>query len=343
MACLQRAGATNALTTAGEAAFPIIVQRGLRRSRIWVTSHYGITRRGDLVFVPGSNGAVGRFVTMRPGETTRVLPIPAREHLNFSVARDGARIAATARGVEGIELWVYDNSTGRGERVAVAFSIGQPEWTPDGTLVFQMRGTVGGELVTVLKPALSRTADTLAGFVFNLGQVLTRTTMIGTQSADVVVAHQEGGRVRADTLRLPDTQWYPVASPDMRWLAYSGRESGIVHVFVTPLPRLERQYKVSIDTGSEALWLPDGSLVYRTGWCWYRLQRVPTATPPLGEPSLYFCDEDMLNTSGRSNTTLPDGSILYLRSVAPSTGGYVRVVKGWAKRMREEVRKTTRQ
>ena len=35
----------------------------------------------------------------------------------------------------------------------------------------------------------------------------------------------------------------------------------------------------------------------------------------LAAPALLYCDEKLLNTSGPSNTVMPDGSILYLRTV----------------------------
>lgn len=157
-----------------------------------------------------------------------------------------------------------------------------------------------------------------------------RRLVTGGSGTDVVVATLDGDRVvRADTLKLPSNQYYPVVSPDRRWLAYAGSEKGISQIFVTPFPSMERQYKVSLDAASEPLWLPDGSLVYRNGRCWFRQRPRPGTTPPLAAPALLYCDEKLLNTSGPSNTVMPDGSILYLRTVGPTTAGYVRVVRGW--------------
>jgi hypothetical protein len=132
-------------------------------------------------------------------------------------------------------------------------------------------------------------------------------------------------------LRLPNNQYYPVVSPDQRWLAYSGTEKGIAQLFVTRFPAMDRQYKVSVDAAAEPVWLPDGSMVHRKGSCWYRLRPQPGATPPLAAPVLAFCDDKLLNTSGPSNTAMPDGSILYLRTVAPTTAGYLRIVRNWRK------------
>jgi serine/threonine-protein kinase len=320
---------------------PIIVQRGLRRSRIWPTAHYGITRRGDLVFVPGSNAAVGRFVIARPDGFTEVLGIPAREFLTFSVSPDGGRIATTARGVGGSELWVFDINGSTGERLVDGyFFVGQPEWTRDGRLISHLQGTAASPAVSVLVSPRLGELDTLPGLAFRTTHVVDESVVVGDlaghQERDLVVVRLHDGS--ADTLALPEDQFYPSVSPDERWLAYTGSQRGIAQVFVAPFPSLERQFKVSPGAASEALWLPDGALVYRHGWCWYRADARPGTVPPLGEPRRYFCDEGLLNTSGRSHTTMPDGSILYLRSVAPPTGGYLRVVRGWTKHMRDQVR-----
>jgi eukaryotic-like serine/threonine-protein kinase len=321
--------------TTGVVGARSIVQRGLRRSLFTRTAHLGVTRAGDLVFVPGSNGAVGQFVAMQPGGGARVLPIPAKEHLNFSVTADGRRIAATARGVEGTELWIYDGENGQGDRVAVGFDIGYPVWASDGTLVFVIRETAAKERATMLLPADGGAAIEVADLSASPSAFPTRRTLVASSEAggdDIIVVTLDGNRVvLADTLRLPNNQYYPVVSPDQRWLAYSGTEKGIAQLFVTRFPAMDRQYKVSVDAAAEPVWLPDGSLVHRKGSCWYRLRPQPGATPPLAAPVLAFCDDKLLNTSGPSNTAMPDGSILYLRTVAPTTAGYLRIVRNWRK------------
>ena len=307
-----------------------IVQRGLRRSQFAIVGHFGVTRGGDLVYVPGSNGAVGQFVSMRPGGSAHVLPIPAKEHYNFTVSRDGKWLAASSRGVTAEELWIYDPTTGQGDRVAAAFHIGYPSWAPDGALAFAQRATAVSEMETMLVPSGGGTAVRLAGLSFRPSAFVNRNLLVGTSSIDVVAVTLDGDRiVRADTLKLPNNQYYPVVSADGRWLAYAGAERGISQVFVTPFPSMDRQYKSSVDAASEPLWLPDGSLVYRTGKCWYRQRPRADAMPPLSAPALMDCDERLLNASGPSNAVMPDGSILYVRTVGPTTAGYVRIVRRW--------------
>ena len=307
-----------------------IVRRGLRRSQFAQAGHFGVTRNGDLVYVPGSNGAIGQFAAMQPGGAMRLLPIPAKEHSNFGVSRDGKWLAATSRGVTGDELWIYDVETGQGDRAAVGYYLGYVTWAPDGTLAFERRESATSEPVTMLLPPGGGVAARIDGPAVEPSMFVTRNLLAGGSGADIMVVTLDGNRVaRADTLKLPSNQYYPVVSPDRRWVAYAGAEKGISQVFVTPFPSMERQYKVSVDAASEPLWLPDGRLVYRTGQCWYGLRPRAGAMPPFAAPTRLFCDAGLLNTSGPSNTVMPDGSILYLRAVGPTTAGYVRIVRGW--------------
>ncbi len=307
-----------------------IVRRGLRRSQFAIAGHFGVTRAGDLVYVTGSNGAIGRFVAMQPGGAARVLPVPAKEYGNFGVSRDGKWLAATSRGVTGDELWIYDAETGQGDRVAAAYYLGYPTWAPDGTLAYVVGASATSELETMLLPPGGGAPVRLAGQQLQPSMFVDPGLVIGGSGNDIVVATLDHDRVvHADTLKLPSNQYYPVVSPDRRWLAYAGSEKGISQIFVTPFPSMARQYKVSLDAASEPLWLPDGGLVYRNGRCWYRQRPRAGAMPPFAAPALLFCDEKLLNTSGPSNTVMPDGSILYLRTVGPTTAGYVRIVRGW--------------
>ncbi|MGE0556268.1 MAG: hypothetical protein AB7R55_22805 [Gemmatimonadales bacterium] len=172
----------------------------------------------------------------------------------------------------------------------------------------------------------------LAGIQMNPLAFATRSVLVGSTLLDITVVTLDGDRVvRADTLKLANAQYYPIVSPDARWLAYAGAEKGSIQAFVTPFPSMDLQYKVSIDDASEPVWLPDGSLVYRDRQCWYRLRPRPGAVPPVQEPAPLFCDENFINGPGLSNAATPDGSLLYLRTVSPTRAGYVRVVRGWAR------------
>ncbi len=319
-----------------------IVQRGMRRSLFDISSHFGVTRDGDLVFVPGSVGNVGEFVAADVDGRVRPLPLPPKQYVNFAMSPDGRRIAATNQGVSGTELWTYDVASGQGERLLVTRSwLIPPVWAPDGSIVFsQSPGWYDTLTYTMVMRPGSDNVTRLVDMPFAITSLASPTTLVGTTGTaatpDIMIVTLGGTRVRADTLRIPISQETPTSvSPDRQWLAYTSTQRGLSQVFVTPFPGMTRQYKVSTGVGAEPLWLPDGSLVYRVGHCWERMPRRTGATPPLGPPARAFCDERLLNTPGLSNIVTPDGRILYLRTMAPTTAGYVRIVRHWRQRVLE--------
>lgn len=59
---------------------------------------------------------------------------------------------------------------------------------------------------------------------------------------------------------------------------------------------------------------------------------APTADG-IGAPAPWFRDSAFIDTPGRSNALMPDGRIVYLRGVAPTTGAYLRVIPRFADRV----------
>jgi hypothetical protein len=315
-----------------------IVERQLRRSRIWSTANYGVTGAGDLVFVPGTNAGVGRFVVAERGAGARALPMEPKQFLKFAVSSDGTRLAATSIGAgASVELWLYEIATGRGERVARGVNISLPVFRPDGKVVFALTQTTGQVERLIANPDKGNATDLFTHLPFLPERFVTAEMIVGTPAGDVAVGQVGPKPATLRTLVLPDNQFYPVVSPNRQWVAYSGIVQATTDAYVAPFPGLDYQLKVSVNGGGEPVFLPDGSLVFRKGTRWYRAPRTTTGRP-FGAPEPYWSDDALMNTSGLSNAVMPDGSLLYLRSVAPSTAGYVRVVRGWLKKATAAIR-----
>ena len=315
----------------------VVVERHLRRSRIWSTANYGVTDTGDLVFVPGTNAGVGRFVVVERG-MARALPIEPKQYLRFAVSFDGTQLAATSLEVgTNVELWLYEIATGRGERVARGINISSPSFRPDGKVAFALTSKTGQLERLIANPAKGNAIEALGQVPFSPDRFVTSEMIVGTPNGDIAVGRLGPKPATLRTLVLPDNQFYPVVSPDRQWVAYSGIVQGTTDAYVAPFPGLDYQLKVSVSGGGEPVFLPDGSLIFRKGTRWYRAPRTASARP-FGAPEPYWSDDALMNTSGLSNAVMPDGRLLYLRSVAPSTAGYVRVVRGWFKKATAAIR-----
>ena len=136
------------------------------------------------------------------------------------------------------ELWSYDIASGPGDRVAAGFGVGYPVWAPDGTLAYSFRETSADAVHTMLLPSNGDTPVAIAGIEMDPLAFVGRQPLVGSTRVDVTLASLDGNRVaRADTLKLPNAQYYPVVSPDGRWIAYAGAERGGIQLFVTPFRR----------------------------------------------------------------------------------------------------------
>jgi len=58
----------------------------------------------------------------------------------------------------------------------------------------------------------------------------------------------------------------PRLSPDGRWLAYMGNETGALEIYVVPFPTLGEKWQISSEGGTQPVWAPNGrELFYRNG------------------------------------------------------------------------------
>ena len=58
-----------------------------------------------------------------------------------------------------------------------------------------------------------------------------------------------------------NVEW-AILSPDGRWIAFNGDESGRSEVYVAPYPTLVPRERISTDGGMHAMWSPDGRELY---------------------------------------------------------------------------------
>ena len=54
-------------------------------------------------------------------------------------------------------------------------------------------------------------------------------------------------------------EWFPMFSPDGRWIAYASNESGRPEIYVTAFPDMGRKWQISVDGGDAPRWNAQGS------------------------------------------------------------------------------------
>jgi Tol biopolymer transport system component len=190
--------------------------------------------------------------------------------------RDGTRIAFTAPLSDRI-LWQSSDGSGTPETLHTTIMENIGSWSPQGRLAFTKSDqATRSEIWTLSNEGPSWVPRRYL-------------PAAGSASADSSTPH---------------------FSPDGRWVAYHGNESGTWEVYVRAYPGADQRTQISIGGGHDAVWSADGrELFYRNGDQFYA---VPIATTPrfsAGSPRLLFTgpylDSGPLNSSNYDVT--PDG------------------------------------
>jgi Tol biopolymer transport system component len=205
-------------------------------------------------------------------------------------------------------LYVLDPAAGTSERVSSGDEVEFAEWARDGgellyvkdntTIVAQRPNRSGGER-TIWK-----------GDGRNIGRFSTygpwiafvvRSESRETGGSDLVVFNRDSGTVRS-YIASSFGENSPTISPDGKWLAYTGNETGRDEVYVAAFPDASQGRNiVSNDGGTEPVWALNGDgLYYRS-----RSRQVIKAAYTGGDRFTVTSRTPMPLTAGDSS---PDGA-----------------------------------
>jgi Tol biopolymer transport system component len=148
-------------------------------------------------------------------------------------------------------------------------------WTPDGRFITYSSTRSGALGIYRKRPGSAEPAESLfaspsltyTGRWLRDGSGLVTTGAdLGPASRTDVAMVQNGGRGPLTPLiSSPFDDQHVALSPDNRWIAFVSDQSGEQQVYVRPFPEEGDQVQVSLTTGSEPLWSPDGRELYYRG------------------------------------------------------------------------------
>jgi len=320
---------------------------GVRSEDYTGTGQFDLTRDGTLVYLPGTNAAVGRLVRIAGDGRIEPLPVEEAAHLRFRESPDGRRLATVVEGIQQQELRVYDLQAGTHQTVAEGAFIDVPVFGPRGDrIAYAVSEEPGRESLVSRLLDSSEPPRVLATIA---PSVTLRPSMY--LSADSLLVGVPGGRSalivdsegRVDSLGLSAGQFLSI-SPDHHWIAYQGSSAG--DLTLQPWPALDHRYAVAA-RGIEPQWLSATELVYAEqtdegDWEFHEVRIHPGADPPVGAPELLGVAPQFSQTPGWSWAVGHDGGLIYLQSPAEREEHYFRVVPGWVKRMERAVDEANR-
>ena len=132
----------------------------------------------------------------------------------------------------------------------------------------------------------------------------------------------------------------PSVSPDSRWLAHVGNESGVFEVYVRPFPDASSgRWQISTNGGDEPVWSPDGQELYYRNANRLMSVSVSEGTPATwSAPSMLFDRVYFSRLGFRTYDVAPDGRFLMVSvglGAARSSG--VNVIENWTTELAELV------
>jgi eukaryotic-like serine/threonine-protein kinase len=297
---------------------------------------YVISATGTIVYAQRDNKTMGHLVhlTERRIDT---LPVGRESFSTFAHSPDGQRLAAVVQALDGMELRIYDLSTGRYRTWIRRSRLVNPVWSPSGDqLLF-------GDTDSLFVGSPDR-ADA-PEFLLHLSGGFEMNRWIGDgrvvgwryHPQQTLLMHIDRRPVTIDTLLQGSGFAFP--SADGRWIGYTN--AAFTEAWVEPLPRDGRRFQVASGNLDDPQWLSEREFgVPLVDGRRTRIERVtidPTSNLPARNRGVWAEVPDYRNTNGPSFASVPGGGVVYLRGAADRPASYLRVIPGWVDRMKQAV------
>jgi len=313
---------------------------GLGLANFTGDASYAIAASGTLVYAQGDNRSVGHLVHLSGGGID-TLPVGREAFLTYEYSPDGRRLAAVVEGLEGMELRIYDLSSGRHQTWIRRPVLTHPVWSPGGDrLAF-------GESDSIFVGSPDRSGPPellvyLPGFEVLRWMPDDRLFGIRWDPNAALALRLDRRPVTVDSLFSDTGFLFP--SADGRWIAYTN--NAYTEAWIEPLPRDGRRFLAAAGNLEDIAWLSAFELgVPITDGSRTRIERVtvdPGANPPVRNRGTWADAPQFRDANGPSFSTAPGGGLIYLQGAIERPASYLRVVPHWVERMKQAVDEANR-
>jgi serine/threonine protein kinase/Tol biopolymer transport system component len=229
---------------------------------------FDATDKGRIVYVPAPTEGEGRYLTWvdRDGRSEVAVDVQG-SWVQPRISPDGQKVLVRKTGAE-CELWMLDLQRGSFARVVQGDDNHSPLWAPDGRRILFDRQEEG-QIVT-LDVTGSRRMEVIAKGAnrgnpesWSAGGNLFAYTVSGEGGRpDIWVRHMGDDSDPEPFAVTPQAEDSPRISPDGKWIAYTGVETGVPEVYVRSYPDDSSAWQVSAGGGNNPLWSRDGKELY---------------------------------------------------------------------------------
>ena len=313
---------------------PQLVLKNVAMDSTFHQVHMAQSTTGTLVYVPGTDRAVGRVVTVDlDGQERSLLPEPKRFGV-LDVSANDQQMALQVADVKDY-VWVYDLVQGKGKKLAGSVGYGWPKYALDGSLA--ITESTEASIDTRIKivppdgstPRLVMDSKEIEGVVsdWSPDSTLLAISNWGTSRLNL---YDLSGQSQLQELASGSLEWGAVFSPDGRWLSFSSDETGRFEIWIRSLAEDGQRRQVTVNGGIESVWCPCGKIFFRRGDEFWSIAVQTDPQLAFGTEELAFTVADFLDTPGRSYDVSSDGQTLYtLKRSEPAIVDRVNIITNW--------------
>ena len=257
--------------------------------------HAACAETGVLVHAPGGVQMPGRSLVTLARDGTTVHTTACEDPIEEPRVSPDGRFAIVGRRGRGSDLWLYDRVRQAFRRLTFDEKSFAGIWGPGSSTITCSSSSGGIADLYCLEPdrgvestlLLQTEFEKVPGAWSPDAAALAYTEYHPETGADIWVLLRATGAARP-LVRTRFNEYGPRFSPDGRYVAYTGDESGRREVYVVSLPDGSDKCQISTDGGAEPVWSLDGQeLFYRVG---QRTMRVDVSRGPhrSGVPATLF-------------------------------------------------------
>jgi serine/threonine protein kinase len=324
------------------------------------SAHFAISRNGSLAYVP----VMTRSIELTPvwmDRNGRIEPLPGvtpRNYYSVTISPDGTQVAFGIRDGGNTDTWIYDLTRHTLTPLTSDGNSQYPIWTPDGKWVVFQSYRAGKFQLLRQNVTGSGESELLAAFEGVSG----RLTCCSPDGKEVLVSRwdyydpkhpwwdndisvvsleqNENGHLRP-LIQRNHCQRQGVWSPDGRWVAYAGDESGRWEIYVEPYPGPGPKTMISTTGGYQPAWSQNGNeLFYRSGHGNRKMMAATFETEPdfrITHVEELFEGQYQRHIQWRNYDVASDGRFLIIQEPQEPTPLGINVVLNWFEELKRLV------
>lgn len=261
---------------------PVPILNGIVTNPATGGAQFALSNTGNLVYVAGPSVAQNVAIDWmdRAGTFTPLREQPAR-YLYPTFSPDGKRLAVQIQDGRRSDIWMYEWAHNVLTRVTFAGqSNGNPVWTPDGQRIaytspekdglyglYWTRADGAGETFRLAGDKKQKRANSWSPDGKNLAFMqLNPDTSWDVMMLSIAGDAKSGWKFGEPTPFLSGSfvEQDATFSPDGKWIAYAGNESGSLEIYVQPFPGPGGKWQISTGGGVSPRWShSNNELIYR--------------------------------------------------------------------------------